>query len=120
MLGGTTKGFCRREWSLWYGDKEDLTPCGLPLTDGQVCGDVFGDPQKHGGEATPLKNHPANSGDRCPYNHNDLKVDFSACELTTYAKKHNRAMATGGAGNLAHDPDENGLCIDCHPHHLEE
>ena len=104
MLGGTTKGFCRREWSLWYGDKEDLTPCGLPLTDGQLCGDVFGTKQGKGDQ-----NHPANSGDRCPYNHNGLKVDFSACELTTYAKKDNRVMATGGAGNLAHDPDGNNL-----------
>ena len=92
MLGGTTKGFCLREWELWYGDKPATEqpaqhPCPLPLTDGQLCGD------------TEL------SGARCPYS-SRLKVDFNACKLTTYAKPHDGQLATGGAGLKAHRPEE--------------
>ena len=93
MLGGTTKGFCRREWALWYGDTEDASPCTLPLTDGALCNDVFAAPD-----------NARNIYARCPYNHNGLKVDFEACKLTTYAKHHDRVLATGGAGLAAHNP----------------
>jgi hypothetical protein len=93
MLGGTTKGFCLREWEMWYGDKPAADqpgqmPCPLPLTDGKLCGDADLD------------------GKRCPYSRSNLKVDMTKCELTTYAKKHNGVLATGGAGLAAHDPQE--------------
>ena len=94
MLGGTTRGFCRREGALWDGDGEDGSPCSLPLTDGTLCGDVFAAPDD-----------PRNASDRCPYNRNGLEVDFAACKLTTYAKDHGH-LATGGAGLKAHNPEE--------------
>jgi hypothetical protein len=67
MLGGTTAGFCRREWDLWYGDGSDPGPCPLPLSDGKTCGDS------------------GCEGPRCPYNANDLRVDMSNLKYTTYA-----------------------------------
>ena len=99
MLGGTTRGFCRREWTLWYGDKEDATPCTLPLTDGEPCGDVFC-------SQVGNQHDDRDTGKRCPYNRNGLEVDFSQCELTTYAKKRpsGTILATGGAGD--HHPEE--------------
>ena len=92
MLGGTTKGFCLREWELWYGNKPAKEqpgqhPCPVPLSDGKVCGDR------------------ANNDKRCPYN-SKLRVDFDTCELTTYAKQHKGPLATGGAGLKAHDPEK--------------
>ena len=92
MLGGTTKGFCLREWEMWYGDKPaneqpGQSPCPLQLTDGKLCDDV------------------AIDGKRCPYNRNGLEVDFTACALTTYAKPVEGILHTGGAGLLAHEPE---------------
>lgn len=68
MLGGTTAGFCRREWDLWYGDGTDPGQCKLPLSDGKPCGDAGRD------------------GTRCPYNKDcGLTVDMSNIKYTTYA-----------------------------------
>lgn len=100
MLGGTTKGFCRREWALWYGDKEDVSPCGLPLSDRQQCGDVFAAPDD------PRNTSNGQENGRCPYNRGGgMHVDMEACQLTTYAKHHDRVLAIGGAGLKAHNPE---------------
>lgn len=103
MLGGTTKGFCRREWALWYGDREDDSPCQLPLSDGKVCGDVYCDPAR--AQDGKLSASPKNAGRRCPYS-SKLSVDMSQCKLTTYADiKSGDVLCTGGAGEAAHSPE---------------